>query len=149
MSTVLSAINALHLLFAGVWAGSIVFVTVGVLPLARAGDIRAEPLEAIAGRVQTISRTSAVVLLLTGGHLAGTYYTFESLRGTTPGLLVVAMVALWASLMGLVEVATKRLSDGTEQRKVRAPARESYRLFQAASIVSVALLVLGGVLVTV
>lgn len=141
-----TASYVLHLLFAGLWAGSVLFVTYGVLPSARAGDINAAPLNAIAGKLTTVSRVSAVVLLLTGGHLAGTRYTAETLTGTTTGYLVVAMVLLWLVLMGLVEAGTSRLTDGTSRKKVRAPAEEAAPLLQGAAVVALLLLLDAGLL---
>jgi hypothetical protein len=146
MSLATSASYALHLLFAGLWTGSVLFVTYGVLPTARAGDINAAPLEAIAGKLKTVSRTSAVVLFLTGGHMAGTGYTVETLTGTGMGHLVLTMLALWVVLMGLVEVGASKLTDGTGQKKVRSPAKEATRFFQAAAVVSLLLLLDAGLL---
>lgn len=135
-----------HLVFAGVWTGSVVFVTVGVLPLAVRGDINAGPLEQVADRLTTLSRASALLLFVTGGHLAGTGYTVETLTGTTRGFLVLAMLGLWFVLAALVEVGASRLTDGASREKVREPARAARRLFQAATVVAVALLVVGGLL---
>lgn len=135
-----------HLLFAGVWTGSVVFVTVGVLPLAVRGEINAGPLEWIAGRLTTVSRASALLLFVTGGHMAGTGYTVETLTGTTRGYLVLAMLGLWFVLAALVEVGASRLTDGASRDKVRNPAREARRPLQAATVAALALLVVGGLL---
>lgn len=136
----------LHLVFAGIWTGSVVFVTVGVLPLAGRGDINAVPLAWMTGRLQTVSRASALLLFATGGHLAGTRYTAARLTGTSRGYLVLAMLALWFVLAALVEVGAKRLSAGTSQEKVREPARRAKRPMQAATVVAVLLLLVGGLL---
>lgn len=88
--------NVLHVLFAGLWTGSILFVSLAGLPDGGADWLR------------YISRASALVLLLTGGHLAGTRYTVESLTGTTAGWAVLTMLVLWAVLTGLVEVAASK-----------------------------------------
>jgi hypothetical protein len=135
-----------HLLLAGVWAGSVVFVTLAVLPLAARGDINAGPLEAVAGSLTTVSRVSALLLFVTGGHLAGVRYTASDLTGSTSGYLVLLMLGLWLALAALVEVGASRLTDGASQAKVREPARKATRLFQAASVVALALLVVGGLL---
>jgi len=137
---------AVHSLFAGLWTGSVLFVSLGVLPLARDGELNAAPLSSVAGTLRTVSRASAVVLLLTGGHMAAVRHTGESLFGTQGGYLVVAMVALWFGLMATVEVGTSRLTAGTERDKVREPARRARRLFQAASLLSVLLLIDAGLL---
>jgi len=138
--------SVVHLLFAGFWTGSVIFVTYGVLPVARAGDINATPLSTITGKLTTVSRLSSVLLLLTGGHMAGTLYTVESLTGSPRGHLVLSMVALWLVLTALVEVGASRLTDGTEADKVRAPARNATRVMQAATVVAVLLLVVAGAL---
>jgi uncharacterized membrane protein len=137
---------AIHLLFAGVWTGSVVFVTYAVLPVGRAGDIDTDPFADITSRLLILSRASALVLLLTGGHLAGTLYTVESLTGTTRGYLVIAMVVLWLALAALVEIGTSRISDGLRERKVRTPAEKGWPFFLAGSVVSLLLLVNAGLL---
>lgn len=146
MTVIDTAMYALHLIFGGVWAGSVVFVTFGVLPTAGDGTANAEPLRVVVERLRWVSRASALVLLLSGGHLAGTLYTVESLTGQPRGHLVLTMVALWFGLAGLVEVGSSKLADGFDQKKVRQPASEARPFFLAASAVGVALLVIGGVL---
>lgn len=136
----------LHSIFAGIWAGSVLFVVLAVLPLAREGDFNAAPLAAIASRLQTISRVSAVVLLATGSHLAAEVYTRETLTGTTPGTLVLAMVGLWLLLAATVEIGTKRVLEGTDQSKVREPARTARPWLLAASLSAIGLLAIGGLI---
>ncbi len=146
MTLVETAIRTTHLLIGAVWVGAVAFVTVGVLPLAREGELNAAPLERIVGRLRTLSRVSAVVLLLTGGHMAATIYTVDTLTGTGRGHLVLGMVALWLVLTALVEVGGARMTDGFQEKKVRAPAREHRRWFQAASLVGVVLFVDAGLI---
>ncbi|MFB6087908.1 MAG: CopD family protein [Haloarculaceae archaeon] len=146
MSALDTAMYATHLLFAGLWAGSVVFVTWGVLPTAMDGRANAEPLAAVVGRLRTISRASALFLLVSGGHMASQGYDVASLTGSTRGHLVLGMVALWLALMGLVEVASGKLADGFDRKKVREPAREARPFLRAASAVAVLLLLVGGVL---
>lgn len=146
MTTILTAVVALHLLFAGLWAGGVLFMTWGVLPLARAGDIDTRPTDVLAGRLRTLSRISALVMLVTGGHLAATRYTGASLLGSTQGNLVLAMVVLWLLLAAFVEIGSSRLTEGINRGKVRTPAHNSIRFYQAASLVAVVLLLVGGVL---
>ncbi|GGN89543.1 MULTISPECIES: transporter [Haloarcula] len=144
MSTVDAAIFATHLLFAGLWSGSVLFTTYAVLPTAMDGDTRPGPLSAITGKLQTVSRASALLLFVTGGHLAATRYTTESLTGTGRGHLVVTMVVLWFALAGLVEVGASKLADGFAQKKVREPARNARPFLLGASLVAVLLLVNAG-----
>lgn len=146
MTTADLASNVLHVLFAGLWTGAVVFVTWSVLPLARDGDVQPGPVASIVGRLRNLSRLSALVLLLTGGHMAGTGYEFSGLIETTRGNLVLAMVALWLVLIVLVEVAGGRFASGLDAGKLREPARNVTRLFQLAAVVALGLLVVAGAL---
>lgn len=147
MSLVDAGAYATHLLFAGLWTGSVLFVWYGVLPLARDGTLNAAPLGAVAGKLETVSRVSALVLLLSGGYMAIQQYTVDTLTGSGGGHLVLTMIVLWFVLAGLVEVGTGKLVDGTDRDKVREPAREAQRFIQAAALVAVLLLLNSGLLV--
>ncbi|WP_121741704.1 copper resistance protein CopD [Natronorubrum halophilum] len=141
--------QTIHLVFAAIWAGSVFYVTFVILPLARDGAFNTtKPLEVISGKLTTISRVSALVLLASGGHLAGTRYTSESLFNTTNGHLVLGMVALWAVLAGLIEIGGKQLEAGLNGKKLREPASDVLSLYRAASVVAIALLVVGGMITT-
>ncbi|ARS90620.1 copper resistance protein CopD [Natrarchaeobaculum aegyptiacum] len=134
-----------HLIFAAIWAGSVFYVAFVVLPLARDGAFNStKPLEGISGKLKTISRASAVVLFVTGGHLAGTGYTAEGLIQTRNGQLVIAMLVLWLVLAALVEVGAKRFESGLNGKKLREPASDALGLFRAAAIVAILLLVVSG-----
>lgn len=146
MSLIDVVMNGIHLGFAGLWIGSVIFVTVAILPVAREGAFNAAPLETVAGRLQWISRISVLLLFVSGGHLAGTRYTAESLFGTQQGYLVLAMVGLWFVLAALVEIGSKRLSTGLAGKKVRTPAREARPYFLAGSVVGALLFVVAGLL---
>lgn len=143
-----------HLIFAAVWAGSVCYVAFVVLPLARDGAFTTtKPLTALSGKLTTISRTSALVLLLTGGHLAGTSYSLGS--GSRPGLLtstngqlVVLMVVLWLMLAALVEIGSTRFEAGLEAKKLREPARDVLAIYRVAAAVAIGLLVVAGVITT-
>jgi hypothetical protein len=131
-------------LFVGLWAGSVLFVMLGVLPMARRGELNAAPLRSVAGTLRWVSRLSAVALLLVGALIAAARYTGGPLTGTTGGQLVVGMVVPWGVLAGAVEVGTGRLRNGTERDKVREPARGAWRLFRLAGAAAVLLLVVAG-----
>ncbi|MEF8882413.1 MAG: transporter [Halapricum sp.] len=145
-----SGLYAIHVLFAGIWTGSVVFVTWAVLPAARDGNLNAEPLSAITGRLRSLSRISALLLALTGVRMAMVlpheYTSTDVLFGTNRGYLLVAMIGFWLVLMGLIEVGASRLADGTSQRKVREPARNARPFFLGATLVAVLLLVDAGLL---
>jgi len=137
----------LHSVFAGLWTGSVLFVTLGVVPLAKNGECNAGPLEAVTGSLTTITRASALLLLLTGAYMGlARSYTVDSLTNSVEGYLVVSMVVLWFLLTGLVEVGTSKIRDGTDRDKVREPARESWPFLAVASILAVLLLVSSGAL---
>jgi len=137
---------SIHLLFAGAWTGSVLFLTYGVLPTARAGDIGLDPFADITSRLLTLSRASALVMFLTGGHLAGVRYTVDSLTSTTRGYLVIAMLVLWLALAALVEIGMSRVTDGLRERKVRTPAEKGRPFFLGASVVAILLLLNAGIL---
>ena len=146
MEPVEVASYVLHSLFAGLWTGSVIFVALAVLPMAREGELNAAPLRSVAGTLTRISRVSALVLLLTGSHMAATRYTGDSLTGTTGGYLVLAMVTLWLVLAATVEIGAGRLRDGTSRDKVREPAREARSFFVVAALTGALLLVVAGLL---
>ena len=134
-----------HLVFAALWAGSVATVALVVLPLARDGAFhRTEPLLGITTAVRGFSRLSALVLLLTGGHLAAAGYTADGLVETTNGRLVLLMTLLWLVLTGLVEVGSAKTVDGLDAKKLREPAVGALPIFRAAAIVAVLLLVVAG-----
>lgn len=142
-----AAAYVLHLLFAALWTGSVLFAVHAVFPLARDASIDTDALGVVVGRLTTVSRTSALVLLLTGGYMAGTTYTVESLTSSGRGHLVLTMVVLWFALAALVEIGVGRMREGLDVGKVREPERDSRRLFQAASVVAILLLADAGVLI--
>ncbi|WP_262177951.1 transporter [Haloarcula laminariae] len=146
MTLVDAAIYATHLVFAGLWSGTVLFTSYAVVPTAMNGDMQGSALEAITGKLRTVSRLSSVLLLLTGGHLAATRYTGETLFGTGRGHLVLGMVVLWFALAALVEIGASKLADGLAQQKVRQPAADARPLLLAASVVAVLLLVNAGAL---
>lgn len=146
MSVELASLYAIHLVFAGLWAGAVVFVTWSILPLARDGNLDAGPLESITGRLKLISRVSAVVLPLTGIRMAMllSYTETTVLFETTPGYLLIGMIVLWLVLMGLVEVGASKLASGTSQQKVREPARQARPFLLGAAVVAILLLLDAG-----
>lgn len=139
---------AVHLVTGAVWVGAIVFTVSAVLPAAREGDLNAAPLGAMASTLRNYSRAAAVLLVLTGGHLAATKYTAESLTGSGRGHLVLTMLGLWFVTTGLVEVGSGKLVDGADEMKVREPAREAGRFLQVAALLGALILVVGALLIT-
>ncbi|MCX2819275.1 MAG: putative copper export protein [Methanobacteriota archaeon] len=138
-----AVVRAVHSVFATFWVGATVYVTYAVLPGLRDGNGTASFADRLSSRFSVVSIGSAVVLFVTGGHLAGTLYTPESLIGTVGGNLVLAMTALWLVLAGILHVGTKRLDDGVGEGKVREPASDAYPWFVVGSVLGVVLLVIG------
>lgn len=136
----------LHMIFAGLWTGSVLFLTYSILPLARNGSFDVTALRTITGKLKTVSRVSAVLLFVTGSHMAAARHTGESLTGTDGGYLVLSMLVLWAILMGSVEMGAAKLTSGTGRDKVREPARKARPLFLVAAVLSLLLLVNAGLL---
>lgn len=141
-----TAVVATHLLFAGLWTGSVVFVAVAIVPLASGDDMAAKSLDAILGRFVMSSRASALVLFLTGGHMAASGFTFGSLTGAPRGRLVLVMLALWFVLAGLVEVGTGRIRDDLGEGRDSSGTRRSGRVLQAAAVVAGLVLIDAGLL---
>ncbi|MFB6170640.1 MAG: CopD family protein [Haloarculaceae archaeon] len=146
MEAVSAVEYVLHVAFAALLTGGVVFVTWVALPLASAGDVSPGVLESLIDRLTTLSRASAVVLFLTGGHMAGTRYTVASLTGTPRGHLVLTMLGLWVVLTALVEIAASRMRDGLDSEKVRTPARDGGPVLKAASVVALLALLDAGLL---
>ncbi|MFC7233997.1 CopD family protein [Halosegnis marinus] len=143
---VLSVSYVLHMVFAAALTGSVLYVALFVNPAAVAGDIGNEAFARVTGGLTTVSRASAVVLLLTGGHQAGNLYTFESLVGSPRGHLVLTMLVLWVAMTALVEIAGARLRRGLDAGKLREPAREAKPFLRGAAALAVLLLIDAGLL---
>jgi len=146
MDPVLVGVYSIHMIFAALWTGSVVFVTIAVLPTAMSGDGSPDPLSSMIGRLQTVSRASALLLFLTGGHLAGTLYGIDSLTASLRGNLVIAMLVLWFLLAGLVEVGASKLQDGFDEQKLLEPARKARPFLFGATAVAILLLIDAGLL---
>jgi len=76
---------SVHVGFAVLWTGGVLFVALAVLPPALRGEIDGGALGSIVDRLRWITRIAAVAFLASGGHMAGTLYTFDSLTGSARG----------------------------------------------------------------
>ncbi len=146
MALVDTAVQAVHLVFAGIWTGSVVFVAYAVLPTVASGDARVGVVETVLAKLKLISRASALLLFVTGGHMAATLYTPESLTGSPPGHAVLAMLALWFLLAALVEVGASRMGDALAEGKIRTAAEQGGTFLKGGAVVAVLLLVDAGYL---
>ncbi|GAB3682523.1 hypothetical protein GCM10028857_08560 [Salinarchaeum chitinilyticum] len=151
MSTLDSVATVLHVLFGGLWIGSVVFVALGVLPLGRDAEIDPQPLATIVDRVLTLSRVAALVMLATGGHVLyhvtlGGEISAEPLTSSGRGHLLLTMIVLWLGVIATVEIGSSKLSDGLEAGKLREPSRDALPWFRVGALCGVAVLTIGGML---
>lgn len=141
-----TAVYTVHTAFAALWAGSVLFVVAAVHPLAMDGDLSPDAYGRVVSNLRTVTRISALLMLVTGGHLAGTGYSAADLTGSTTGNLVLVMVALWLGLAAAIEVGSARALRGVDRRKIREPARNARPFYLAAALLAVGLLVVAGLL---
>lgn len=141
MTAVDVAMNVVHLIAAGLWVGGLALMAGAVVPLAREGRLGADAVRGLGRRAAIWGRVLAVVVLLTGGHLAANLYGGGALTGTENGRLVLAMATLWLVLIALTEAGAARLRKDPEGGLDRATW-----LFRAAAGVGVVLLAIGGLL---
>lgn len=144
MSAVDVLMWSLHTAFAGAWTGSILFFLAAVLPAASSGSIDGLTLSTIATKLRWLTRVGVVVFVATGGHMAGTRYTFDSLLGTGRGHLVLTMLVLWFVLTALVEIGGSRIDSAGSNGQDAASAGRP--IFLVAAIVAVGLLIDAGLL---
>lgn len=146
MSIIDAIMWSVHVGFAVLWTGSVLFVALAVVPPATRGDVGGDALTAVVGRLRWITRIAALAFLASGGHMAGTLYSVETLTSTGRGHLVLTMLALWFVITGLVEVASGKLLDGVDAGKLREPARDAKPFFYGAAGLSVGLILTAGLL---
>ncbi len=135
-----------HTGFSALWAGTVLFVAIAVLPLAMDGKLSPAAFGSVVSKLQWITRISALLTFITGGHLAGTLYTVERLTGTSSGYLVLVMLALWFLLAAVIEIGSAKAKRGVEQDKIRAPARNARPFYLLGAVLAVALFVVAGLL---
>lgn len=134
------AAQFLHLTAAAVWIGGVFFVTFAVLPAARDGRLEYKPATMFLDRFSKVSLVSALVLFVSGGHMAGTRYSFESLTSTTDGHLVLSMVVLWALLLGMLQVGQMKIRKEAERGVLVEPVRSALLWYRLAAVVAFLLL---------
>ncbi|WP_336133533.1 transporter [Natronomonas amylolytica] len=135
-----------HTAFAALWSGSVLFVAAAVLPLAMDGDLAPEAFGSIVSKLQWVTRGSAALLFISGGHLAGTLYDVESLTGSGNGHLVLAMLALWLGLAAVVEIGSAKAHRGVDENKIREPARAARPFYLVGAVFAAGLLLVAGLL---
>lgn len=146
MASTLQIVLTIHTIFAALWTGGTLFVAGAVLPAARRDLLGETALALIARRFTYLTVASVVLLLFTGGHLAGTLYTVETLQSTGRGHLVLTMVGLWLVLPLLLYGGFRQLTGLPEGRTPATAATTARPWFLGASVVSIALLIVAGLL---
>jgi len=146
MPIVSTVMNALHLLFAGLWAGATVFFAWRVRPLAANGDIDVQPLLAMGSGLRWLTRVSAVVFVVTGGHLAATRYGDGALLSTSRGHVVLTMLVLWLVVTGLLEMALGKMETALGEGHIQTAGREARLPLLASAVLLSVVLLLGGYL---
>ncbi|MES3161664.1 MAG: transporter [Halorubrum sp.] len=145
MSLTHAVMWSLHVGFAILWTGSVLFVSIAIVPSATRGAVGQELLSTVVSRLRWITRIGALVFVATGGHMAGQLYTLDTLTGTGRGHTVLTMLVLWFLITGLVEVASSKTVAGLDGNLAGA-ASDAKPFFYAAAGLSVALIVTAGLL---
>ena len=146
MTSVLDIAMTIHTIFAALWTGGTLVVAGAVIPAARSELLSTEGLTLIARRFWYLTVGSALLLLFSGGHLAGTLYTAETLQSTGRGNLVLAMVGLWLVLAVVLFFGFRRLTSDQPEKAAVAAATKARPWFLGASVISISLLVVAGFL---
>lgn len=148
MALIDTAFSMLHVLFAGIWAGTTVFYAWRIHPLLSDGDIGVTSAMSITTGLRWLTRIGAVVFVVTGGHMAATtpMYADGGLFSTSMGHAVLGMLTLWLVVTGLLEASISKIQDSLGQGKIQTAGRETQTLVRAAATFSVVLLLLGGYL---
>lgn len=146
MTAIDSAAIVLHVLFAGLWTGAIVFFAWRIYPLVAAGDLEPRAAEHIVSGLQWLTRGGAIVFLATGGHMAANRYSAETLFSSGRGHLVLSMLGLWLLLTGVVEGMAAVLHRRLEDPPVTGADARLRGLVWSATALALVLLVVAGLL---
>jgi hypothetical protein len=146
MSLLYTVFNAVHLLFAGLWAGATVFFAWRVRPLVANGDIGVQPTMALSSGLRWLTRISAVVFVVTGGHMAATQYGAGALFASARGHIVVTMLVFWLVATGLLEMGLGKMETELGEGRIQTAGREVRVPVVTASVFLTVLLLLGGYL---
>ncbi|NHX36544.1 MULTISPECIES: hypothetical protein [Halolamina] len=146
MALIDTAFSMLHVLFAGVWAGTTVFYAWRIHPLLSEGDIDATSAIAITTGLRWLTRIGAVVFVVTGGHMAATGYGDGRLFSDPMGHAVLGMLALWLVVTGLLEMSIGKMQSHLGDGRIQTAGRETGTFVKAAATFSVVLLLIAGYL---
>lgn len=98
-----------HVLSAALWTGGVLYATYAVFPAARAGELSPAAFEQVVDGLLQVTRWTGLALPLSGGYQLWVLYPVDRLLGTTSGYLVLAMLALWGLMNGLLEAGVYRM----------------------------------------
>lgn len=146
MVTVYTILNAIHLLFGGLWAGATVFFAWRVRPLVAKGNIGAAPTLALGSGLRWLTRISAIVFVATGGYMAAIGYGDGALLSTSRGYAVVLMLVVWLIVTGLVEMSMGKMERELDEGRLQTAGKTVRTPLLAAAGLQVLLLLLGGYL---
>jgi uncharacterized membrane protein len=146
MVTMIDVVMTIHTIFAALWTGGTLLIAGTVIPAARRELLDKKALSLIVRRFSYLTIASVLLLLFTGGHLAGTLYTVETLQSTVQGNLVLSMVSLWLILAVILFLGFRHLTNIPSEKSIATAAGKARPWFLGASVVSIALLVVAGLL---
>lgn len=146
MVTAIDIVMTVHTIFAALWTGGTILFAGAVIPAARSEMLDREALTLITKRFSYLTIASALLLFLSGGHLAGNLYEFETLTSTLRGNLVLTMVSLWLILAVVLFIGYRRLTNTPAEETAVTAATKARPWFLSGSVVSIALLIVAGLL---
>ena len=146
MAVIDTAFSMLHVLFAGLWAGTTVFYAWRIHPLLSEGDIDVTAAMSITTGLRWLTRIGAVVFVATGGHMAATGYGDGRLFSDPMGHAVLGMLTLWLVVTGLLEMSIGKIQTELGEGHIQTAGRENETLVRVAAGLSTLLLLLGGYL---
>jgi hypothetical protein len=100
----------LHVASGALWTGATLYIVYATLPRAADGTLSRDAFVDAAHRLLMITRWTGVVLPVTGAYLIWVRYTpLDLLTASSRGWAVLAMLSLWGTMNGLVEVGVLRM----------------------------------------
>ncbi|ADD04817.1 uncharacterized protein Nmag_1235 [Natrialba magadii ATCC 43099] len=146
MMTTFDVVMIIHTVFAAVWTGGTLVIAGAVIPAARNESLNENAISLIVRRFWYVTVASVLLLLFTGGHLAGTLYTAETLQTTDRGHLVLSMVGLWFLLPIVLYFGSRPLMHISAEKSTVSAATAAQPWFIGASAISIALLIVAALL---
>jgi len=102
---ILTTAFVFHVLSGALWTGATLYVVYAVLPRGSDGTLGAAGFVDALHRLLLITRWTGVVLPVTGAYMLWVLYTpLDLLTATSRGWAVIAMIALWGVMNGLIEI---------------------------------------------